>query len=503
MKKYFCLILLVSLVMVTNSLCAKIWYVSEGGRGAANGLSWADAAADIKYLLPSFDTIEVYDTTLHSIVTLFRLDTNLIQSNYCQPGDTIFVSEGTYSPLFMWHGQGNRNRPTIFKNDTTSNGNFYQNDIKIFGGFEGSEHDLSERVLGLHPSIIDGRDQNFCVWIEGRSNVILDGFTLQNGIGEGSAIRAVDCSSLFSNLTITANRSDACTLYFENVGKNHGNHGVDFVIDTVLPFQLTNTLIYGNNGFDGLLIKADNSDVTFLNNTIANNVYPNEGGGQFIQLNNNSVLSFKNSIIWNNYENRILRNDFSSRIMLYHSGIDATPHYPLTIIYDDTHCFAEDPLFVSSTDYHVSVKSYAVNNGDYAEYMRFAPTIPEVLPYYDLDSHPRTHDNKFVDIGACQSSCNYFSCYPGEPKAPNYNVLLPLHSPAYSGEEFDNNDISDPEDVLLEVYSPSGLLVTSIPVTAIDSQTNLSNGLYIGKYVKNNTIVKSSKIVVINGEIYQ
>lgn len=500
MKKLIYLILLVCIC--GSNLSAKIWYVSEGGRGAANGLSWADAAADIKYLLPSFNPVDTIDDNGNR-TTIFLLDTNLVISNFCNSTDTVFVSQGTYSPLFIWNGNGDNGFFNSIPSNRVIYGNFYQNDIKIFGGFEGSEHDLSERVLGLHPSIIDGRDQNFCVWIEGRSNVILDGFTLQNGIGEGSAIRAVDCSSLFSNLTITANRSDACTLYFENVGKNRGNHGVDFVIDTVLPFQLTNTLIYGNNGFDGLLIKADNSDVTFLNNTIANNVYPNEGGGQFIQLNNNSVLSFKNSIIWNNYENRILRNDFSSRIMLYHSGIDATPHYPLTIIYDDTHCFAEDPLFVSSTDYHVSDKSYAVNNGDYAEYMRFAPTIPEVLPYYDIDGHSRTHDNKFVDIGACQSSCHYFSCYPGKPKAPNYNVLLPLHSPAYSGEEFDNTDISDSEDVLLEIYSPSGLLVTSIPVTAIDSQTNLSNGLYIGKYVKNNTIVKSSKIVVINGEIYQ
>lgn len=251
-----------------SNLSAKIWYVSEGGRGAANGLSWADAAADIKYLLPSFNPVDTIDDNGNRI-TIFLLDTNLVISNFCNSTDTVFVSEGTYSPLFIWNGNGDNGFFNSIPSNRVIYGNFYQNDIRIFGGFEGTEHDLSERVLGLHPSIIDGRDQSICVWIEGRSNVILDGFTLQNGNGEGSAIRAVDCSSLFSNLTITANRSDTCTLYFENVGKNRGNHGVDFVKDTVLPFQLTNTLIYGNNGFDGLLIKADNSEVTFLNNTIA------------------------------------------------------------------------------------------------------------------------------------------------------------------------------------------------------------------------------------------
>lgn len=240
MKKQISLIIMLSLVMAANSLYAKIWYVSEGGRGTMDGTSWDDAASDIMNILPAFHAIDTVDTN-NNRATLFVIDSlYLNRQGFCQPSDTIFVSEGRYSPLFIWHGEGCGGNFTQTSTIVDSlYGNYYHNRIYIFGGFEGTEHDLSERVLGLHPSIIDGRGQNFCVWIEGRSNVILDGFTLQNGIGEGSAIRAVDCSSLFSNLTITANRSDACTLYFESVGKNRGNHGVDFVIDTVLPFQLT------------------------------------------------------------------------------------------------------------------------------------------------------------------------------------------------------------------------------------------------------------------------
>lgn len=493
-------VLLIVLLGISSFSSAKIWFVSEGGHGLGDGTSWTNAASDIMDLIPAFDVIEVFDTTTLTTITLFRLDTALIQSNYCQLHDTIFVSSGIYSPLFIWNGKGCNNSYFFQNNDTTLYGNIYQNEICIFGGFEGTENNLSERVLGAHPSIIDGRRQNNCVWIEGKSNVILDGFTLTNGEGEGSAIRAVDCSSLFSNLIITQNNSDSCTLYFENVGKNRGNHNVDFTIDTILPFQLTNTLIYQNNEIDGLLIKAENSEINFLNNTIANNVSPTEGG-QFIQLNNNSLLHFKNSILWNNYENRIQRNDNSSKITLFHSGINETPHYPLSIVMDNGHNFAGDPIFISSSNYHVSVKSYAVNNGDYAEFMRFAPTIPEVLLFYDIDNHSRTHDDRFIDIGACQSSCHYFSCYPGKPIAPNYNTLFPLHS--LPNDESGNNDPTNQSDVFVYVYTTSGLLVTGMPITEIKDMTNFGNGLYLVKHIKNDTVINSSKIVVINGQIYQ
>ncbi|MDO4190472.1 MAG: hypothetical protein Q4D14_02130 [Bacteroidales bacterium] len=490
--------ILLSLCLTTN---AKIWYVSQGGRGNYDGTSWDNASPDIKNLIPSFTAIDTIDSCNNPLTTIFYIDSYHPQSNkLCQPFDTIFVSRGTYSPLYMWNGNGCGGlfcQGTSFPYNLY--GNYYHNQISIFGGFKGDEPSLSDRILGLYPSVIDSGDTAKCVWIEGRSFVVMDGFTLTNGAGEGSAIRAVDCSSLFSNLIITKNNNDTCTLYFENVGKNRGNHGYDFAIDTTLPFQLTNTLIYNNNK-PGTLIKADSSVVCFLNNTIADN---DDGGigGKFTELNYSSILEFKNTILWNNYSNRISYRDANSYVSLFHSGIDNRLPY----IVDNGHNFVGDPYFVNSTDYHVTIKSYAVNNGNLQEYMHFAPAITAVLPYYDLVNADRTNSNKYIDIGAYQNACNTISCYPGVPLTPNYNTnsSFSMQENVSKDSVVEINDV-DLQSVLVDVYSPTGIRVATMSYADYQSnQTTLNNGVYIVKFHAVNQPINTTKIIIINGKIYE
>ncbi|MDD5975137.1 MAG: hypothetical protein PUC14_05345 [Bacteroidales bacterium] len=140
MKK---LITLLLIICFTNSY-ATIWYVSEGGKGTKDGTSWSNAAADFPDLLqdPTVNPSQKWDTQ------------GPIRPN---PGDTIFVRYGTYSPIFLWHGE------TI---DPNTN-DYYQshaNLIHIYGGFSGNETSLEERTnWKYYESIIDGQNNYNCI----------------------------------------------------------------------------------------------------------------------------------------------------------------------------------------------------------------------------------------------------------------------------------------------------------------------------------------------------
>ncbi|MDO4191591.1 MAG: hypothetical protein Q4D14_07945 [Bacteroidales bacterium] len=55
-------ILILCLVGVTAQ--AKIWYVSQGGRGAKDGTSWTNAASDIMDLIPAYTRVDTVDSNL-------------------------------------------------------------------------------------------------------------------------------------------------------------------------------------------------------------------------------------------------------------------------------------------------------------------------------------------------------------------------------------------------------------------------------------------------------
>lgn len=122
MKKIVTLLLI---ICFTNSY-ATIWYISEGGSGAKDGTSWGNAAADFPDLLQDYtvNPSQKWDTQ------------GPIHPN---PGDTIFVSYGTYSPIVLWHGE---------KFDSTTNMYYqsHQNLIHIYGGFSRKETSLEERT---------------------------------------------------------------------------------------------------------------------------------------------------------------------------------------------------------------------------------------------------------------------------------------------------------------------------------------------------------------------
>jgi len=178
-------------------------FVKEGGIG--DGTSWANASGDLQAII-----------------------------NYSCPGDTIFVSEGTYKPI-----RRADNIYVITPNDP-NNGFLLGKDVKIYGGFAGTETLLSDRNLAAnHTSILSGdlgiagdtADNAYHVVLSiNNPTAILDGFTISHGNAYGSnsinvnnisgisnnmgaGLFLYNSSPIISNCEITTNTSDYGAIY--------------------------------------------------------------------------------------------------------------------------------------------------------------------------------------------------------------------------------------------------------------------------------------------------
>ena len=176
-------------------------------------------------------------------------------------GDEIWVAAGTYTPTKDLNGNASPADPRLKL--------FYINkDLKIYGGFAGTEGFLANRPKPLAASIIDGdlgtagvnTDNAYrCVFLSNVSAAsVFDGFTLQNGNAnhpsDGLYQRGGGIYSFYS----TGNNISNCTF-------------------------ISNQAVYGS----GLSCESATSVVTncrFLNNTSTN-----RGGGIFT-LQSNSLI---------------------------------------------------------------------------------------------------------------------------------------------------------------------------------------------------------------------
>ena len=89
--------LIILAICLTQSIFinARIWYVSQNGRGNKDGTSWSNAAADICDIIKKDYSYPLYPL----------------------PGDEIWVSQGTYSPIILWKGNDTiQYNPTRFRN---------------------------------------------------------------------------------------------------------------------------------------------------------------------------------------------------------------------------------------------------------------------------------------------------------------------------------------------------------------------------------------------------
>lgn len=229
-------------------------YVDINATGNNNGTSWADAYTDLNSLL----------------------------SNLSE-GDEIWVAKGVYNP-------GSSSSNDYFIN---------QDNVKIYGGFAGTETDLSDRDLSLihttNQTIFSGdisgnddsnvtynnstRSENSLkVFTLTGNNVLFDGFTIADGYADGTAgnnrfgagvylvensvtvFTAENCifkdnvsywgAGIYFNPQFNSSlRLNACV--FEN---NLSGHGASFYAlpadGTTMNIQITNSLFNGNRSED-------------------------------------------------------------------------------------------------------------------------------------------------------------------------------------------------------------------------------------------------------------
>ncbi len=117
-----------------------IWYVDADATGNNNGTSWVDAFTVVQ------DAVEVASW-----------------------GEMVWVAEGTYTS----------DSPASLVLTMTGG-------VEIYGGFTGTETELSERGDPAdRPTILDGEDASYHV-VLGVSNARLDGFTVTGGNASGS-----------------------------------------------------------------------------------------------------------------------------------------------------------------------------------------------------------------------------------------------------------------------------------------------------------------------------
>lgn len=198
--------------------------------------------------------------------------------NAANSSNQIWVAGGIYIPNRRSDAPG-----TITPGDR-NNAFVLKNDVKVYGGFAGTETSLSDRNLSpaTNVSILSGdlnsNDNGFTNNSENAIHVVvssgnnsaalLDGFTVQGGNCDNSGGAGIACSNssaTFNNLKVQGNA---------------GRYGAGFNISSSSP-AITNSIITGNAGFYGGGILGSNCGAILTNVLISGNTAVEQGGGMY------------------------------------------------------------------------------------------------------------------------------------------------------------------------------------------------------------------------------
>jgi subtilisin family serine protease len=244
-----------------------VLFVNAAATGNNSGSSWANA--------------------LRSLQTAIQ--------NSCHDVKQIWVAKGTYKPSI-------NNRDSAFT---------LRNNLEIYGGFAGTESQLSQRNWQLNPTILSGdiglagnRSDNAHNVISNINNglnatTILDGFIIRDGQANkndydrqrGAGMYNVNVSPLVRNCIFTNNLS---AVY----GGAVFNHGA-----TSTP-TFINCVFSGNQAYLGGGIFNENAQTQIINCTISSNLITGNGGGMFSYGPPKAVV--RNSIVWGNANSGIV-----------------------------------------------------------------------------------------------------------------------------------------------------------------------------------------------------
>ncbi len=246
-------LIVITLVLIAQSSIAQnIFYVTTAGTG--QGTSWHDSSSDINAVLFA-----------------------------AKPGDMVWVARGTYTPT------PDNNRSTAF---------MMPSDVKMYGGFAGTETELYQRNHTANTTVLSGaigtpstadNSYNVVVFKHASAATVLDGFTIQDGTGNGEGTtgdRNRCGGGIYNDGAGRGNSSTPsianCT-FINNSSRDGGavyNNGISGKANATF----TDCVFAGNQAdFDGGAIfndgrKGGQSNSTFINCEISGNS-ANYGGG--------------------------------------------------------------------------------------------------------------------------------------------------------------------------------------------------------------------------------
>ncbi|MDR3094230.1 MAG: hypothetical protein LBU62_06285, partial [Bacteroidales bacterium] len=224
----------------------------------------------------------------------------------------IWVAQGTYYPLYS--AVSASASVASCDNGNRDNAFVMLPDVKIYGGFTGSEISLAARNWEAHPTILSGdigisgdpADNAYHVVIgSGITNAaVLDGFTITGGNANGSG------SITVQGQTVSQNQGGGVMLHTASpaiahvkISGNQATDGAGASLDAASP-NISNTLISGNKATasGGGMYANTTSVPTLLNVTISGN---NAANGSGIFNNGGTAPTVKNCIIWGNTANNV------------------------------------------------------------------------------------------------------------------------------------------------------------------------------------------------------
>ncbi|MEO0469564.1 MAG: T9SS type A sorting domain-containing protein [Bacteroidota bacterium] len=408
MKRIIRLFAAVMALCFFTPVSANIIFVSTTANGSADGSSWENAFTDLQ------DAIDA-----------------------AQAGDELWVAQGTYSPSRDQQGNTQDIRTYTF---------FLNKNIAVYGGFQGIENIKGQRNPLWYRTTLSGDlgqagqgqdDAYHVVFIEQVSDLVLDGFVIEDGAAEGSGIDQngggillqQSSNVLFNHLGLLGNyaqgggggvyTSQCSNIKMYNMllcGNQAGQHGGAIYNVQVSNWISVNNILFQNTASQhgGAFFNEASSHLTITNATVLSNQAGANGGGSCNQQMND--FHVYNSIFWDNSDQAGLGHaaaqgfqgsgctnmSYSHSLVQGSLGSGASWNAPFS---DAGNNLDFDPLiadafgldYVPCTDddrFGLAAGSPALNAGDNA-----APGI--VGLQFDFADAARVQDG-LIDMGACE-----------------------------------------------------------------------------------------------------
>ncbi len=296
---------------------------------------------------------------------LISLEEGIDQACACDTGATlsVWVAEGLYLPTEKYDGE-----------DESYKTFYVDKDVKLYGGFAGTENTLNERNIKYHTTTLSGDlgspgdysdNARILLYLDGRSDnltsgdFLLDGFeVIQTGRDDGNGV------AIFINAEI----SPISKITIANsVFRDHQNPaGRGSIHNAGADLKIWNSLFYNNSaGIGAILDNIGNLEIR--NSTFYNNTGTNTGTIYIRDPTESKTSNIANSIFWNT--DKILHAD-DRMTTLSHCNYDdgnqdGSVNYSGGLV-DGGGNIESDPLFVNVAEdnYRLSENSPSKNAGD-------------------------------------------------------------------------------------------------------------------------------------------